>query len=378
MPLSLYIHIPFCISKCSYCSFTSFKYDFLSAEKYLKALELEICIRFFEKAFKKQKVNTIFVGGGTPTVLDDELIKKLFLILDEYFYLNDVSEFTVESNPNTLSKQKLKILKDFGVNRLSIGVQACQRRLLEILQRAHDYEHVIHSFELVRGVGFDNVNVDLIFGIPTQTLEEWEQSLKNIIDLQPEHIACYNLQLEEGTVLLERVRKGELESCHEELELKMYNRAIEMLVKEGYVHYEISNFSKPSYECKHNLCYWYNDDYAGVGLAAHSHVCGERLSNTDDLKLYVEKLMKGTLPLQERILLSKQDMMSETVFMGLRLINGVNLKNFYDKFNINLTDVWPDQLDKLLSEGLVKISGDYLRLTKKGLPIANVVFREFV
>jgi len=378
MSFSLYVHIPFCTSKCSYCDFVSFKYNSSYAAEYLKALELEIRINSFKKTYQKQKVNTIFIGGGTPTVLDAKFMEQLFLILDKYFYLNELSEFTVEANPGTLSKQKLEILKGFGVNRLSIGVQAYQKKLLDILGRAHTYEQVVKSFEYAHEVGIKNINADLIFGIPTQLLSEWELSLKRTLELNPKHIACYSLQLENGTSLFERIKKKAIEKCSEELELAMYNIAIEILTDNGYMHYEISNFSKYNYQSKHNLCYWHNDDYMGIGLAAHSHLNGIRYSNTDNFSEYLHKLSNNTLPIIEQNILSKKEIMSETLFMGLRLIKGINLNEFYKKFGVHVTDVWPKQIKKLTKEGLVLITNQHLRLTEKGIPVANVVFREFV
>ena len=379
MSISLYIHVPFCLQKCRYCDFISYNYNLDAVQSYLKALEQEMHLyALSESVIDKRRVNTIFIGGGTPTVLETVDLERLLASLRRYFYWSEKTEFTVEANPGTLNKQKLEILKSAGVNRLSIGVQACQSNLLELLGRVHNYDQAVQAVELARQTGFGNLNLDLIFGVPTQSAKEWKQSLVLLSDLQPEHLACYDLQLEDDTPLSTAVERGELSICPEERALEMYNESIEFLTGKGYLHYEISNFSKPGYQSQHNLCYWHNGEYLGLGPAAHSHINGERWANTGNLEQYIEQISKGILPLCERHRLTTQEVMSETVFMGLRLINGLNLNDFSSRFDCRVTDIWPGQISKLNNQGLLEMTATHLKLTKKGLPLANIVFGEFV
>lgn len=378
MGIALYVHIPFCVQKCRYCDFVSYNYSPDLAQAYLKALEQEMLFYASSELVSNKKINTVFIGGGTPTVLATVELERLLVILKTYFSWSKETEVTVEANPGTLCKQKLTVLKNAGVNRLSLGVQACQSNLLALLGRVHNYDQAVQAVEWARQAGFDNLNLDLIFAIPHQTIKEWQESLTLLADLQPEHLSCYDLQLEDNTPLSVAVEQGKLLACSEESALAMYQETIAFLTGKGYSHYEISNFSKPGYQSEHNLCYWHNKQYLGLGLAAHSYINSTRWANTGNLEQYITKVSKEFLPVDERHQLTTSEMMSETVFMGLRLINGLQLDDFSSRFNCRVTDVWSEQINKLMKQGLLAMTATHLKLTKKGLPLANVVFREFV
>ncbi|MTI81491.1 MAG: oxygen-independent coproporphyrinogen III oxidase [Firmicutes bacterium] len=374
MSLGLYIHVPFCLRKCRYCDFVSYAYNRNDAELYLNALNREM--EYY--AQRRLDFNTVFIGGGTPSILETDHLERLLYSARQHFQWTEDAEVTMEANPGTLTEEKLYVMRRMGVNRLSLGVQACQQSLLNTLGRLHDYQQVIQAVQIARVVGFNNINIDLIFGIPGQTLHQWQKTLATVMNLQPEHLSCYSLQLEEGTPLAEAVAKGKINACPEELELQMYNDVIDFLIKKDYQHYEISNFSKPGFNCEHNITYWKNNQYLGVGPAAHSHMQMQRWSNTTELRQYANNLMDNDLPVVERHHLTRQDAMSETVFMGLRLIKGLDLDQFYRRFGQGVYDIWPQQINKLTDQDLIEMSEGYLRLTYKGLRLANQVFVEFV
>lgn len=376
MSVGLYIHVPFCLQKCHYCDFVSYPYDRQHALAYVTALEQEM--RHYGQKLAGQTVSTVFIGGGTPTVLPEELLTKLLLACQRHFVWENNGEVTVEANPGTVDQSKLHSLKQLGVNRLSLGVQACQQPLLKLLGRIHNYRQAQQAMETARQVGFTNISLDLIFALPGQGLADWRQSLKLVTQWQPEHLSCYSLQLEEGTPLAQAVQQGKLAPCPEEQELAMYYEAIGYLTSHGYQHYEISNFARPGYRSRHNLSYWQNEHYIGLGPAAHSHYRGQRWANTAGLEDYVQQLARGRLPVCEQTSLTKLDSMIETMFMGLRLLEGVNLHRFYQRFGQSVNAVWPKQIDKLVTDGLLEMSDSHIRLTAKGLPIANTVFAEFV
>lgn len=378
MMISLYIHVPFCVRKCSYCDFVSVPFRGDTAQSYLQALELEMRYYAERLSNEQRQVGTVFIGGGTPSMLPAHDLAWLLDKLQHYFHWQSDAEVTVEANPGTVDKEKLQALYHGGVNRLSLGVQACQPHLLKLLGRVHNLDQAVQAVDSARQVGFNNLSLDLIFGVPGQTLADWQQSLRLLTDLEPQHLSCYSLQLEEGTPLTAAVERGELQCCDEDLELAMYNEAINFLNSKGYQHYEISNFAKPGFESCHNLVYWHDEEYIGLGPAAHSHVNRQRWANTGDISQYVAGMNKGVPELTEHYQLTEADAMSETMFMGLRLLKGVNIDKFAKRFGCSITDVWPQQTAKLIGQGLIENTGTHIRLTNKGLPLANIVFSEFV
>jgi oxygen-independent coproporphyrinogen-3 oxidase len=378
MATGLYIHVPFCLKKCLYCDFTSYPYRPAAAKDYLTAVirEIQLYGTYLDEAEKE--ISSLFIGGGTPTCLPVADLKEILECIRGSFRLEPGCEITVEANPGTVDSGGLYELRRAGVNRLSIGVQSLADRLLNTLGRIHSAMQAIESVRQARQAGFDNINIDLIYGIPGQTLAVWQETLKRATALEPEHIAAYGLQLEEGTPLKRSIARGENEACPEELELSMYHTAISTLKKSGYHHYEISNFARPGRECAHNLTYWLNLPYLGLGPAAHSFFRGDRYANEHELERYCSRLWRGEIRVAERETITVETEMSETMFLGLRLLQGVDLAAFQRRFGRPVEDVYRSEIKRLTGDGLVEIDEGYLRITEKGLPLANRVFLEFV
>lgn len=378
MAIGLYIHVPFCVKKCLYCDFTSYPFDPEAAEVYLNALSREIRLYGAGLSDEERKVSSLFIGGGTPTCLSAARLKDIMEDLRSVFSLLPGCEVTVEANPGTVDLVSLRELLGAGVNRLSFGVQSFQDNLLGALGRIHSAVEALDAVRLARTAGFENLNLDFIFGIPGQTAGDWQETLNIAVELAPEHIAVYGLQLEENTPLERAVARGEIMACPEELELSMYERAMDYLKSHGYVHYEISNFARPGRQSVHNLGTWLNCPYLGLGPAAHSSLRGERFSNEPSVKRYFDRLSRGEYPIQARETVSVKTAMSETMFLGLRLLNGVDLNLFHHRFGRRAEDLYRNEIARLGEAGLVEQTGRFLRLTGRGLPVANAVFREFV
>ena len=378
MPIGLYIHVPFCIRKCLYCDFTSYPVSGPAVADYLGSLVKEINLYGAALGDEEKSISSLFFGGGTPTCLPAGALKMILDELRYSFSLMEGCEITVEANPGTVDAAGLETLLKAGVNRLSLGVQSFNDGLLGVLGRIHSTAQALEAVRLARASGFANLNLDFIFGIPGQTLSDWQETLAQAAALYPEHIAAYGLQLEEGTTLAQGVGRGEICACPEDLELMMYRHAVEYLDNCGYKHYEISNFARPGRECAHNLVYWLNNLYLGLGPAAHSFIGGERFSNVPALDRYSEQLSGGEYPVEARERLTVEDEMAETMFLGLRLTAGVDLNLFHRRFGRRAEDVYRREIEGILKNGLVEINGGFLRLSSKGLPLANVVFREFV
>ncbi|MDD3653931.1 MAG: radical SAM family heme chaperone HemW [Desulfotomaculaceae bacterium] len=377
-PLGLYIHVPFCLKKCQYCDFISYPYSKAAADTYLNALFSEIELYSRGLPGWDKALASIFFGGGTPTCLPSKILTSILDRLFKVFSLLPGCEVTVEANPGTVDRQALTELRKGGVNRLSLGVQAFQGHLLGILGRIHTAAEVIETVRAARMAGFENLNLDFIFGIPGQTMEDWLETLSLAANLEPEHISVYALQLEEDTPLLQLVLQGEVQRCSEELELSLYQTAIQYLSEHGYVHYEISNFSRPGRESAHNLGYWLNRYYLGLGPGAHSYLQCGRYANDSTLDGYAVRLARGELPVSAKEVATVASEMSETMFLGLRLTSGVDLEAFYRRFGRRAEDVYRLEIMRLLKKGLVEFAGGCLRLTSVGLPLANEVFIEFV
>ncbi len=372
----IYVHIPFCQKKCQYCDFISFaNCENNIKEKYVKALLAEI-----KNTKIKAKVNTIYIGGGTPSVLEAQQIQQILQAIYEQFAIEKEAEVTIEINPGMVDFEKLEGYQKSGINRLSIGLQATQNCLLQMLGRIHQYEDFEKAFEQAREVGFRNINVDLMFGLPTQTLEEVKQSLEKVIQLKTEHISIYSLILEEGTPLEKLVAKGELEMLPEDLERKMYWETKKILEKNGYEHYEISNFAKKGFCSKHNMSCWEQEEYVGFGIGAHSYVDKKRFSNLENLQEYLENAENGEF-VQNQILQETQNFEAqakEYMMLGFRKLEGISISQFEQKFHIHPLFYFRFEISKLEEEGLIEVDLDRIRLTKKGLDFANLVFEEFV
>jgi oxygen-independent coproporphyrinogen-3 oxidase len=369
---SLYIHIPFCVRKCLYCDFESYPEGKYSVDKYIDAL-----IREFGM-YPGLAAKTVYVGGGTPTSIDRKYLNRFFDGLHRNTDLADCEEFSVEANPGTLTHDKIRCLLDAGVDRLSIGLQSWHDSELKMLGRIHSREDFVSNYEMARKLGFDNINVDLMFGIPMQRMEEWKATLAGVVDLEPDHISCYSLMIEEGTPFHRMIESGLIKEIDQEDDRDMYRYAVEYLDEKGYKRYEISNFAKEGKQCLHNITYWRNQSYIGIGLAAHSHMDGVRRWNTSDMATYLDMLNEGVVPVggSERIDLGTG--IFETIFLGLRMTDGVMFEDFKERFGLDILTVYSRQIKMLQKQGLVDVKHDRFCLTDKGIDLSNRVFGEFM
>ena len=375
--IGMYIHIPFCKQKCNYCDFCSYSDKTQWIVRYIQWLNVEI-----EEVGKQNPflVKTIYIGGGTPSFIDSKFIVQLLHTIQINYEVSDQAEITIEVNPGTVDHSKLEDYLNCGINRLSIGLQSTYDGLLKQIGRIHTYQEFLDTYYAARQVGFTNINVDLMLGLPNQTLQEIENSVEEVIGLEPEHISIYSLIVEEGTKLEKQLQEKEIELPEEELERIMYWKVKNLLEKQGYIHYEISNFAKSGYESQHNLDCWNQKEYIGFGVAAHSYTDGVRYSNVEKVEEYVQNYEKNR---QENnfIFHEKQDkeaMQKEYMMLGLRKIQGVSVQEFKNKFIENPIFLYHSELEKLVEEDLLEVDGDYIRLTPKGFDFANLVWEEFV
>lgn len=373
--ISLYIHIPFCAQKCLYCDFPSFARKDHLRKAYIEALNKEI-ISLREK-HNNLEINTIFIGGGTPSVLEAD---ELECLLKEVVKLNMAKEveYSMECNPGNLTEEKLEVMKKYGVNRISMGLQAKQDNLLKGLGRIHNYKTFKENFLLAKKVGFNNINVDLMFGLPNQSLNEWEETLREIISLEPAHISAYSLIIEEGTAFYNLYENDKLKLPTEEEERKMYHLAKKILEENGFNQYEISNYAKEGKECRHNLAYWNMDNWIGVGSAAASYINGKRIKNISSVEEYINSIKDKGEAVEEIINNSKNDNMEEFMFMGLRKINGIDENEFKNRFSMNINDVYGEILNKYIGEGLLIRESGRIFLSEKGIEISNVIMADFL
>ena len=377
--LGIYVHIPFCLKKCGYCDFLSFE-DVPAPvhEKYVKALikELESSVEIYGNYFI---VDSIFIGGGTPSLLIPGIIYDVIQAVKSNFDVDADTEITVEANPKTLSGAKLESYLNAGINRLSLGVQSFDDIILEVLGRVHSSEDAVISFKMARKAGFKNINLDLMFGIPQQSVDTWGETIDAAIGLEPEHISFYSLQIEEETKFYEILEAGTYEKVSDELDREMYHYAIEKLRGAGYGHYEISNAAKSGCECRHNVKYWSMDDYLGVGLGAHSYIDGVRFGNIRDLEKYIGLNLEN--PREFCRVNSAGDDMSEYMFTGLRMMKGIDLGDFESRFKKPLKDAykgeWP-AIERYIDGGFLILDGGRLKLSEKGIDISNRIMSEFV
>lgn len=378
--LELYLHIPFCVKKCNYCDFLSAPAGEETRAAYVDALLEEI--RGFDEP-EDYEVVTVFFGGGTPSILPGQEIFRIMKALREKFSFRKGAEITLEANPGTVDKEKLSFYKKAGINRLSFGLQSADAEELKKLGRIHTWEKFLESFQLAREAGFSNINVDLMSALPGQTKESWEKTLRQVLALQPEHISAYSLIIEEGTPFyqlyekdVERRDAGEEPELipSEEEERAMYEATGRILKEQGYLHYEISNYAKPGRECCHNLGYWQRRDYLGFGLGASTLLNPVRYKNTEDLEAY----LGGDFSKKEFFVLTKDNQIEETMFLGLRVLEGVSKEQFREQFSCELRVVYRKELEKLEQEGLLEEEGDFVRLTSRGIDLSNPVLAEFL
>lgn len=378
LPTALYIHVPFCVRKCQYCDFVSYSYNESNARRYITGLRREMELLAGDKHNKRWHLSTVFIGGGTPTCLSTGMLLEIINLIDAYFIVSPEAEFTIEANPGTVDIAKLSALRRAGINRLSLGAQACSEDILATLGRIHTHEQTLDAVRWAREAGFSNINLDLIFGVPGQTLDQWLNCLEQVVALHPDHVSAYDLQLEEGTPLKERVNSGILVPCTEETSLAMYRAAIDILNAAGLRQYEISNFARPGRQCRHNLVYWYNCGYLGLGPAAHSRIGGKRMANEDGLDEYADKLEAGLSPVAWTEDITPENDIFETIFLGLRMTGGLNLEHFEQRFGVPIDHIYPGLTESLVNKGMLELRGKHLRLTSGGLAVANAVMSEFV
>lgn len=372
--MELYLHIPFCIRKCAYCDFLSFPQEEEVQRRYVDKLIEEIAT--VSADFRDTTVTSVFVGGGTPSILNSKLILRIFDAVHHYFNIEETAEISMEANPGTVTEQKLLDYRKAGINRLSLGLQSADNTELKALGRIHTYEEFLESFRLARKCGFDNINVDLMSALPGQTVESWLETLKKVAALEPEHISAYSLIIEEGTPFYEKYggNRGEGVLPDEDSEREMYHKTKTVLKELGYERYEISNYARSGKECRHNIGYWTGVPYLGLGLGAHSYVNGCRFSNVSDLDKYVSEAPGHR---SDEYRLTMQDMQEEFFYVGLRLTRGVSVKEFEERFEVTVESVYPGLLEELIRNGVAEMEGDYFRLTDFGLDISNRVMAEF-
>jgi len=378
--IELYIHIPFCAKKCRYCDFLSFAADEEVQADYIEQLINEI--RAQGSQYADYTVTSIFIGGGTPSILKGVRIISIMSAIYEAWKVDAKAEISIECNPGTLDREKLEAYKAADVNRISLGLQSTENKELASLGRIHTYEQFLESYELVRQVGFDNVNIDLMSALPGQTVESWKSTLKKIAMLRPEHISAYSLIIEEGTPFydLNQTEAFRKSLPDEDAEREMYYETEKILLKNGFERYEISNYAKPGRECIHNIGYWTGVPYIGMGLGASSYIMNRRFHVERDLKQYLAIDMKKDItPLYQDIEhLSFKALMSEFMILGLRMIKGVSGAEFTERFGRNMFDVFSEEIRKNISLKLLEQDGSQLKLTSKGLDVANRVMADFV
>ena len=394
--IGLYIHIPFCKKKCNYCDFVSFANSEEKIEEYINCLICEIKevaenvkFQFQQKKGDLVNVRSIYIGRGTPSYIDSKYIKQILnTIRNSYDFVmaglidkqEQFPEITIEINPGTVTEEKLKDYKYSGVNRISIGMQATQNRLLTQLGRIHSYQEFETTYLLAREIGFNNINIDFMIGLPNQTIEDIKESLQKIKKLNPEHVSVYSLIVEENTILSKQIEEGTLKLLEENKEREMYWTVKNFLEENGYNHYEISNFAKPNRESRHNMDCWNQKEYFGFGVAAHSYVDNVRFSNITDLNSYIENY-KHNEPEKNFVFHEKEnylDTMKEYLLLGFRKIKGVSKKDFENKFQLPIESIFKLELEELKEKGLILENEDTYYLSDKGIDFANLVFEKFV
>ncbi len=382
--LSLYLHIPFCRQRCSYCDFNTYTSVSDLRDAYTNALSQEIRYLSTERNLF---AHTVFLGGGTPSLIPAEGIRELLKAVREVFNLSNDNEISMEINPESVDKIYLQKIRDLGVNRLSIGVQSSLSTELQLLGREHDFDAAMKAAESSREVGFENINLDLIFGLPGQKLANWRTSLQDILELDPDHLSLYCLTIEPGTPMQRWLNAGTIQSPDPDLAAEQFLYACELLAEMGYEHYEISNWARPGKQCEHNLSYWRNHEYLGFGAGAHGHAAGFRYSTVKQPRVYIrrlgEKLTRQEYPFTPATIdvqkLSKREAMSDTMITELRLLQeGLDINSFEDKFGVSPQDAYPGIIEQLINWELLRINRQRLLLTERGWFLSNQVFYRFM
>ena len=377
IPLELYVHIPFCVKKCEYCDFLSGPAGKEIQKAYVQALLKEIQGSVDDS---DREIVSVFIGGGTPSLLDASDISEIMKMLKKKFVFSDQAEVTIEANPGTLTLQKLRIYRESGINRLSLGLQSVNNDELRMLGRIHDFQGFLESYELARKAGFDNINVDLIFAVPGQTRKGWEYNLRTVAELQPEHVSAYSLIIEEGTPFAEK----ELDLPDEDTEYEMYEDTSRILQEYGYAQYEISNYARDGYICRHNSGYWKRTEYLGLGLGAASLMPWKgsravlRFHNTENMQEYLQWSGCPKKIRKNETLLSVKEQEGEFMFLGLRMTEGVSETGFYKRFDVPMEEVYGEVLEKYKSMGFMEKNKDLWRFTRQGIHVSNQILSDFL
>ncbi|KEK12154.1 radical SAM family heme chaperone HemW [Lysinibacillus fusiformis] len=378
MARGVYIHIPFCHQICNYCDFNKFYFKNQPVDEYIEALGKEMALATQKNPESFRHIETIFLGGGTPTALSPQQLDKLLTLIRAYIPMNSVTEFTSEANPDELSAEKLQVLFEGGVNRLSMGVQSFDQGLLQKIGRTHSNEHVYETIALAKKIGFQNISIDLMYGLPGQTMAQWKDSLEKALALDLPHFSAYSLIVEPKTIFYNQYAKGKLLLPTEDLEADMYDVLMQQMELHGLQQYEISNFAKPGYHSEHNKIYWDNDEYAGFGAGAHGYLAGVRYSNHGPLKKYMETVFAGELPIVHEHEVSQAEKREEQMFLGLRKTEGVKHKIYEEKLKVPIVAHYDSVLKELVSKGLLEHDDVGVRLTRKGRFVGNEVFQQFL
>lgn len=374
--IGIYVHIPFCKSKCFYCDFNSFANKESFVEEYMECLNKEL----INKAKKDYLVKTIYIGGGTPSFVSEYYIESVFNILRKCYNIDKEAEISIEVNPGTVNRKKLKKYYDLGINRLSVGLQSANNTILKDIGRIHTYEQYVDTIKLAKEIGFTNINSDIIIGLPNQTIEDVKHTISKILELGLMHVSVYSLIVEEGTLLSKRIKSGDMTIPDEDLERDMYWLSDELLKKNGYIHYEISNYAQKGYMSKHNLDCWNQKEYIGFGVNASSYENNIRYSNIKDIEVFISNVQKGFF--KDNIIIEErqniQEKMNEYMILGLRKIEGIRVKDFIQKFNKNPIELYQSTLYRLMHSSLIEVNSEYIKLSHKGIDLANIVWEMFI
>lgn len=371
-----YLHIPFCEHICYYCDFNKVFLKGQPVDDYLQAIDQEMKLTLSQ--YPTDQLQTIFVGGGTPTSLTEQQLYRFCNSINRNLPKAETTEFTFEANPGDLTKEKLQIVKDAGVNRISLGVQTFNEELLKKIGRVHKPKDVYQTVENAKNVGFENISIDLIFSLPGQTVQDFEETLTEAFSLDITHYSAYSLIIEPKTVFYNLLKKGKLPTPGEDVEASMYEILMEEMEKHGFNQYEISNFSRRGFESKHNLTYWNNEYYYGFGAGAHSYINGIRRSNSGPLKKYIDQISNGLLPVFEDHQVTKAEQMEEEMFLGLRKNEGVSISHFIEKFASDPLKLFEEQIVDLSTKQWIDVKKDHIYLTKNGRLLGNEVFQAFL
>lgn len=376
-PKAVYIHIPFCTHKCHYCDFTAYVAEGQPIDEYLTALGLEM--KNWVESTPPHQIESIFIGGGTPTILSPAQMARLLEMICTYFPdWSEQMEFTIEANPGTTQEELLAVMYAGGINRISFGAQTFRPSLLTHIGRVHGVAEIIQSVQLARKAGFENLSLDLMFGLPKQRVEDMEHALWETMALQPEHLSCYSLKVEEGTLFYHMDQQGKLPLPNEEEEFQMYQLTRNFLQDQGYRQYEISNFSRHGKESVHNSFYWKNEEFYGLGAGAHGYVANRRYANVKTIREYLERNDQHKLPIADYTIVTKEEQMENFMMLGLRLMDGVSEKEFNTRYHLHIEQVFGTILQSLFAKGLLYKEKERIKLSEKGILFGNDVFAAFL